>query len=78
MPAPQVYQIRVEGALNPGWSEWLDGMRLDSESDDITIIEGTVRDQAALFGLLIKVRDMGLNLVSVNRIETPALDRRYG
>jgi hypothetical protein len=71
MAKPQRYQIRVEGHLNPNWSEWLDGMKINQEPGDLTLLYGPVRDQAALFGILIKVRDMGLNLISVNRVETP-------
>lgn len=64
---PVLYQLRVEGHLDPGWSEWFDGLAISQEADGITLIAGPVRDQAVLFGLLIKVRDLGLTLVSVNR-----------
>ena len=73
---PGYYRIRVEGHLNPNWSEWLDGMTINQESGDATLLYGPVRDQAALFGLLIKVRDMGLKLISVNRVEAPLRDSK--
>jgi hypothetical protein len=74
MTKQRLYQIQVEGNLDPGWSEWLDGMTITQAAGDVTLVSGPVRDQAALFGLLVKVRDMGLNLISVNRVETPESD----
>lgn len=61
------YEIRVQGRLDPRWGAWFDGMSLRPESDGTTVIEG-VLDQAALHGLLQKVRDVGLPLVSVTRV----------
>jgi hypothetical protein len=69
MPAQQLYRIRVEGVLDPIWSEWLGGMAVSHEPGSVTTLSGSVRDQAELFGLLVKVRDMGLTLISVNRVE---------
>ncbi len=66
MPAMS-YQIRVKGHLRPEWTEWFDGMTLVHEIDGTTTMSGPVADQAALHGLLIKVRDLGLELVAVNR-----------
>ena len=71
MPARQLYRIRVEGVLEPTWSEWLAGMNISQEAGGVTILYGSVRDQAELFRLLTKVRDMGLDLISVNRVEPP-------
>jgi hypothetical protein len=62
------YEIRLKGHLDARWSDWFDGLDLRRESDGTTLIEGLVVDQAALHGLLQKVRDTGLPLVSV----TPA------
>jgi len=67
------YQIRVEGRLDEGWTVWFEGLKVavDASEDDgptTTSIAGPVLDQAALYGLLSRVRDMGLRLVSVNRI----------
>lgn len=65
-----LYQIRVKGHLPDYWSDWFDGLTLtlDAERGE-TIMAGPVVDQAALHGLLIKVRDLGLTLLAVNQIE---------
>lgn len=63
------YEIRIQGRLEPRWAGWFDGLTLSHAGDGITVIEGPVVDQAALHGLLQKVRDIGLPLVSVTRIE---------
>ncbi len=75
MPSVQLYRIRVEGFLEPTWSEWLGGMTVSQEPSGVTILSGSVHDQAELFGLLIKMRDMGLNLISVSRVEPPDVER---
>jgi hypothetical protein len=62
-----IYQIRIRGYLRPEWSEWFDGMTITHESNGDTILSGSVRDQAALHGLLTRVRDSGLSLISVNQ-----------
>jgi hypothetical protein len=59
------YEVRVQGRLESRWAVWFDGMTLTAESDGITCIHGPVADQAALHGLLAKLRDAGLPLVSV-------------
>jgi hypothetical protein len=64
-----LYEIRLKGRLDPRWAAWFDGLGLTHESDGTTIISGLVADQAALHGLLQKVRDIGLPLISVTRIE---------
>ena len=64
-----VYQIRIKGHLRPQWADWFDGLTITLEEDGDTLLTGQVIDQAALHGLLKKVRDLGLPLVSVNRIE---------
>jgi len=62
------YEIRLKGHLDARWSDWFDGLSLTRESDGITLLEGPVVDQAALHGLLQKVRDTGLPLVSVTPV----------
>jgi len=62
------YEIRVQGHLDSRWSERFDGLTLTQESDGITLLEGRVVDQSALHGLLQRVRDTGLPLVSVTPI----------
>jgi hypothetical protein len=64
-----VYQIRVTGHLDARWSAWFDGLALRREDDGSTTIQGPVADQAALHGLLQRIGDLGLELVSVNRVE---------
>jgi hypothetical protein len=63
------YAIRLQGRLDSRWSSWFDEMALTCGSDGITVLEGPVVDQAALHGLLTKLRDVGLPLISVVRID---------
>ena len=63
-----VYEIRVRGLLDESWSEWLDGLTIEPQPQGETLLAGPVRDQAALHGLLGKIRDLGLLLVSVKRM----------
>ena len=65
---PTVYQIRIKGHLGRHWTEWFDGLTITLEDNGDTLLTGPVVDQAALFGLLKKVRDLGMPLVSVNRV----------
>ncbi len=69
-PEAGQYEIRVQGHLDARWTAWFDGLTLTRESDGSTLIEGTVVDQSALHGLLQKVRDTGLPLVSVEHIDS--------
>ena len=62
------YEIRIAGHLDAHWADWFDGMSITLEEDGITLLSGPVSDQPALYGLLRKVRDLGLPLVSVNQI----------
>jgi hypothetical protein len=64
-----LYELRVAGHLDGRWAAWFDGLRLTHQSDGTTVIHGLVVDQAALHGLLQRVRDVGLPLVSVIRVE---------
>jgi hypothetical protein len=66
---PGQYEIRLKGHLDTRWADWFDGLSLVCEHDGTTVIQGPVIDQAALHGLLRKVRDLGLPLISVTRIE---------
>jgi hypothetical protein len=63
---PGRYEIRVQGHLDTRWTTWFDGLAIAHDSDGTTLIEGPVADQAALHGLLQKIRDLGLPLISVN------------
>jgi hypothetical protein len=66
---PSQYEIRVEGHLESRWAAWFDGMTLLSADDGSTVLTGTALDQAALHGVLRKVRDLGLPLLAVTRID---------
>ena len=63
------YEIRIQGRLETRWGSWFDGLTLTTEGDGTTILRGPVIDQAALHGLLQKVRDLGLPLVSVTHVQ---------
>ncbi len=64
-----VYEIRLQGYLDEQWTEWFEGLTVRHAGDDTTVLSGPVADQAALFGLLERVRDLGLPLLAVRRIE---------
>jgi hypothetical protein len=66
---PGLYQIRVAGHLDPSWAAWFDGLTISNGEQGEATLVGLVRDQAALHGLLTKIRDLGLPLLSVNRVE---------
>ena len=63
------YKIRVQGTLQPCWSDWFDGLDIRPLANGETLLVGRVRDQTALFGLLAKIRDMGLPLLSLNPVD---------
>jgi hypothetical protein len=63
-----VYHIRVKGNLDRKWSDWFDCFTITPQGDDVTLLTGPVADQAALHGLLAKIRDLGLPLLSVRRV----------
>ena len=71
-PEARRYEIRLTGHLDAHWAAWFDGLTVRQQGDGTTLISGPVADQAALHGLLQRVRDLGLPLVSVTRDETPA------
>ena len=66
---PMVYQIRIKGHLGRQWTDWFEGLTITLEEDGDTLLTGPVVDQAALHGLLKKVRDLGMPLVSVSPVE---------
>ena len=65
---PIVYEIQIAGHLPSQWSDWFEGLAVTLEPDGTTLLSGPVVDQAALYGLLKKVRDTGLTLIAVNQI----------
>ena len=71
---PRSYQIRIKGHLGDQWSDWFEGLTITLEEDGNTHLIGPVVDDAALHGLLKKVRDLGMPLLSVNRVESDQAD----
>ena len=69
-PQPMLYHIRLQGHLDSGWGDWFGGVTVTFGDDSTTLLICEVIDQAALHGLLRQIRDLGLPLISVNRIET--------
>lgn len=65
-----VYQIRIKGYLSPQWTEWFEGLSITPLESGETLLTGPVVDQAALYGLIRKLRDLGLTLLSVNKTES--------
>ena len=63
-----IYEIKIEGHLGLQWKDWFDGMTMALDENGETVLTGPVTDQSALHGLLKKVRDLGMPLISVNRI----------
>jgi hypothetical protein len=67
-----IYRIRVKGHLGDGWADWFEGLTIGREKDGITVMVGPIADQAALYGLLVKLRNLCLPLISVNRVTMPS------
>ena len=71
---PMVYQIRIKGHLGRQWTDWFGGLTITLEDNGDTLLTGPVVDQAALHGLLRKVRDLGMPLLSVSRVNPSQAD----
>jgi len=71
MTEPAQYRIRVKGHLSEQWANWFDGLALENLPDGCAMLSGTLPDQSALYGVLNRIRDAGLTLVSLNRVELP-------
>lgn len=67
---PMIYQIRIKGHLGSQWTDWFEGLSITLEDNGETLLTGPVVDQAALHGLLKKVRDLGMPLLSVTSVKT--------
>jgi hypothetical protein len=66
--APEHYEIRIEGVLGEQWTAWFEGLQVSSDGTD-TVLSGPLTDQAALHGVLVKIRDLGMRLISVRRVD---------
>jgi hypothetical protein len=67
--SPTVFQIRIQGHLGQQWADWFDGLTITLEEDGNTLLSGPVIDQSALHGILTKIRDLGMPLLSVNSVD---------
>jgi hypothetical protein len=66
---PMIYQIKVKSHLSSDWTDWFDGLTITPEEGGDTLLTGPVIDQAALYGLIKKVRDLGMILISLNPVQ---------
>lgn len=73
---PARYEIRVADVLDSRWAAWFDGLHLDGQGEE-TVISGLLADQPALHGLLTRIRDLGLCLISVRRLDTGQAEPRH-
>ena len=71
MAQPEYYEIRVEGCISSAWSDWFAGLTVNPGPGNETLIAGRLADQAELHGILMRIRDLRLVLISVNRIAVP-------
>lgn len=69
MGTPTIYSIRVKGHLDPHWGDWFDGLAITHEANGEALLCGPVTDQAALYGILLKLRNLNLPLLAVNRVK---------
>lgn len=67
---PIIYQIKLQGHFDAQWAEWFGGLTISTEAEDETVLTGPIIDQAALHGLLRKIRDLGVPLLSVKQVES--------
>lgn len=70
---PEYYEIKIEGYVNPPWSDWFAGLELTQLDKNVTLLSGPLADQAALYGVLRRIRDLNLTLISVTS-KPPAIN----
>jgi hypothetical protein len=70
-----IYEIRVKGHLDQQWSDWFDGLAISYDSDETTVLHGYLADEAALYGMLAKVRDLALPLLTLIREDVSTTNR---
>lgn len=73
--APNIFQIRIQGHLGQQWAGWFDGLTIVLEEDGSTLLSGPVIDQSALHGILKKIRDLGMPLLSVNTVDRDLMNK---
>ena len=79
MHTPTFYEIRIQGHIGDSWASWFEGLSLRHEENGEMVLRGVIVDQAALHGVLMRIRDLGLPLVSVNRVKSDrACDKNTG
>lgn len=66
--AMDIYELQIKGHLDDRWSDWLGGLAIERQEDGTTVLVGPVVDQAALYGVIIRIRDLGLSLLSVSQV----------
>lgn len=71
---PDVYEIKLKGHLNESWADWLDDLTITHGDDGTTTLKGEIVDQAALHGILKKINDLGIPLISVNKLDPNQLN----
>ncbi len=64
-----IYQIRVKGHLDPSWADWFENLTMTPHEDGTMFLKGPIKDQSALYGILLILRDLGVELISVNQVE---------
>jgi hypothetical protein len=74
----KVFEIRVKGHLDQHWSAWFDGLAISYDAEDNTLLRGPLIDEAALYGVLIKVRDLGVPLLAVNQVAVDSSQDEQG
>jgi len=75
---PGQYEIRLKGHLDDKWADWFEGLTIMREDNGETVLRGSVVDQAALHGVLRKVRDLGLPLIAMNRVDPKQVNKPHG
>lgn len=75
---PEHYEIKIKGLLDPHWSDWFAGLKVTHLAEDETLLSGQLRDQAALHGLLERIRDLNLSLISVSSRSSSMLEINEG